>query len=122
MPFSFAALLNYKLPSSKMVREVCLEAKRYTGKELHDVGVVDILAENGSGVLNAARDLAAQREGLAKSGVWGLMKVRIFILLRICAELLLTLFTFAEGSHATNSGDCKRRFPSSNTCTGGRLC
>lgn len=75
MPYSFAALLNYKLPTSKMVREVCLEAKRYTGKELHAVGVVDILAEDGAGVLKAARALAAQRGELAKSGVWGLMKV-----------------------------------------------
>jgi len=74
MPYSFAALLNYKLPSSKMVREVCLEAKRYTGMELHAVGVVDILAEDGAGVLKAARALAVQRGELAKTGVWGLVK------------------------------------------------
>lgn len=103
MPFSFAALLNYKLPSSKIVREVCLEAKRFTGKELRDAGVVDILAENGVGVLKAARDLAAQREGLAKTGVWGLMKVRTSIMLQLCVDLLLTVLTFTEGPHAANT-------------------
>lgn len=76
MPFSFAALLNYKLPTPKLVREVALEAKRFTGKELYDAGVVDILAEGPGGVLKAARELAAQRADLAKTGVWGLMKVR----------------------------------------------
>jgi len=74
MPFSFAAILNYKLSSPKLVREVALEAKRFTGKELYDAGVIDILAENGAGVLQAARDLAGQRADLAKTGVWGLMK------------------------------------------------
>lgn len=78
MPFSFAALLNYKLASPKLVREVTLEAKRFTGKELHAVGVVDILAENGAGVLQAARDLAEKNAPLAKTGVWGLMKVCAF--------------------------------------------
>lgn len=83
MPFSFAALLNYKLPSPKTVREVALEAKRFTGKELHSIGVVDILAENGEGVLKAARELAAKNGELAKTGVWGLMKVRL-----TCVSLL----------------------------------
>ena len=104
MPYSFAALLNYKLPSSKMVREVCLEAKRYTGKELHAVGVVDILAEDGAGVLKAARALAAQHGELAKSGVWGLMKVRLFVILLVRVENMLTvLLTFTEGPYETNT-------------------
>lgn len=80
MPFSFAALLNYKLPTPKVVREVCLEAKRFTGKELYSLGVVDVLAEDGAGALKAARELATQRAELAKTGVWGLMKVRVSII------------------------------------------
>jgi len=74
MPFSFSAVLNYKLSSPRLIREVCLEGRKFTGTELHDVGVVDILAEDGAGVLKSARDLAAQRAELAKSGVWGLIK------------------------------------------------
>jgi len=87
-----------------MVREVCLEAKRYTGKELHAVGVVDILAEDGAGVLKAARALAAQRGDLAKSGVWGLMKVRVSILPLMRVENMPTvLLTFTEGPYETNT-------------------
>lgn len=74
MPFSFAAILNYKLGSPKLVREVVLEGKRFTSKELFDQGVIDILAEDGAGVLKAARALAAEKAPLAKSGVFGLMK------------------------------------------------
>lgn len=57
------------------MRTVALEGKRLGGQELYDLGVVDILAENGVGVLKAARELAMQRADLAKTGVWGLAKV-----------------------------------------------
>lgn len=76
MPYAWAALLNYKLPSPDIVREVALGAKRFTGKELHAIGVVDIIADNGEGVMKVARGLAARNGELARTGVWGLTKVR----------------------------------------------
>ncbi|KAF8313082.1 ClpP/crotonase [Clavulina sp. PMI_390] len=74
MPTSFAAIMRYKLPSPSMLRGVVMEAKRYTGKELLELGVVDAVADNGAGVMKAARELAAARGDLAKTGVWGIMK------------------------------------------------
>lgn len=76
MPYSFAAVLDYKLPTTKLVSEVSLDARRFSAKELYDLSVIDVLAENGAGVLKAARELAMERADLAKLGVWGLVKVR----------------------------------------------
>jgi enoyl-CoA hydratase/carnithine racemase len=113
MPYSFAAILGYKLGSPKVVRQVCLEAKRFTGKELCDLGVIDVLAEDGTGVLKAARDLAAEKGKLANTGVWGLMKVStksrrlIPYTSSICVRAfqLNVIARFAEGSHACPSRD-----------------
>lgn len=80
MPYSFAAVLNYKLPTAQLVREVSLDARRYSAKELYDLGTIDVLAENGTAVLKAARELAMERADLAKQGVWGLIKVRFELL------------------------------------------
>lgn len=80
--FAFASVLNYKLPTTEVVRTVVLEGKRLGGQELYDLGIVDLLAENGAGVLKAARDLATQRMDLANGGVWGLSKVCF------CSQLL----------------------------------
>lgn len=80
MPYSFAAVLNYKLPTAKLVREVSLDARRYSAKELYDLGTIDVLAENGTAVLKAARELAMERADLAKQGVWGLIKVSFELL------------------------------------------
>jgi len=76
MPFSFAAILNYKLPSNKILREVVLEARRYTVKDLVELGLVDVVAKEATGpaILDAARELAMERAPLAKTGAWGLIK------------------------------------------------
>lgn len=66
------------------MRTVALEGKRLGGQELYDLGVVDILAENGVGVLKAARELAMQRADLAKTGVWGIAKVSTCSLCWFC--------------------------------------
>jgi len=75
MPSSMAAVLNYKLPTSKIVRDATLDAHRFTPQELHALGVVDVLAEGGTdGVLREAYKLAAAKAGRAKTGVYGLMR------------------------------------------------
>lgn len=82
MPFSFAAILNYKLGSARLVRDVAMEGKRFTGKELFNEGVIDQLAEDGAAVLKAARAMAAEKAPLAKTGVFGLMKASSSVLHR----------------------------------------
>jgi len=75
MPSSMAAVLNYKLPTSKIVRDATLDAHRFTPQELHGLGVVDVLAEGGTdGVLREAHKLAEAKAGRAKTGVYGLMR------------------------------------------------
>lgn len=74
-----AAILDYKLGSPQLVRKVVLEATRFTSQELHKLGIVDVVADGGGeGVMAAARELARARAPLAKTGVWGLMKVRLW--------------------------------------------
>lgn len=75
MPYSFAAVLDYKLPTTKLVREVSMDARRFTAQELYDLGTIDVLAEDGAGVFKAARQLALERADLARTGFWGLIKV-----------------------------------------------
>ncbi len=60
------------------MREIVLEARRYGVKDLVEIGLVDVVAKEATGaaVLDAARDLARQRAPLARTGAWGLIKVR----------------------------------------------
>lgn len=69
------AILEYKLGSPQLVRKTCLEGHRFTPQELLPLGMLDIVTDGGTeGVLREARKLAAQKAGLAKTGVFGLMK------------------------------------------------
>jgi len=76
MPSAMAAVLNYKLPTAHIVRKATLDAHRFTPQELHELGVVDVLADGGTeGVLREAYKLAESKAPRAKSGVYGLMKM-----------------------------------------------
>ena len=71
-----AAILNYKLPGAHIVRKATVDAHRFTPQELHELGVIDVLAEGGTeGVLREAYKLAEAKAPRAKSGVYGLMKM-----------------------------------------------
>jgi len=76
MPYSFAAILNFKLPSNKFLRGVALEARRFTVGDLLENGLVDVVAKEATGaaILEATRELAKRHAALAKGGTWGLIK------------------------------------------------
>jgi enoyl-CoA hydratase/carnithine racemase len=65
-------VLDYKLSSPNLIRSAALEGTRFTAEDLHALGIVDVIAED---IIPAARSLAKLRAPLAKTGVWGLMKV-----------------------------------------------
>jgi len=79
LPVSFVHVLKAKLPSPTILRACTLEGKRFTAEEAHATGIVDELADGGSaGVLRKAEEVAKRVEGLAKTGVWGIMKKSIY--------------------------------------------
>ena len=111
MPFSFAAILNFKLPSNKFLRGVALEARRYTVSDLFENGVVDVVAKEATGaaILEAARELAKRYAPLAKGGTWGLIKVwpianffTIFFLNNYSFLFLFTLARSCKGDSANS--------------------
>ncbi|KAF8322117.1 ClpP/crotonase, partial [Clavulina sp. PMI_390] len=70
----FSAILQCKLPSVLLKRSIPLEGRKFKAKEMHDLGVVDVMAENGGAAIEAARQLALERADLARTGVWGINK------------------------------------------------
>ncbi|KDQ15208.1 hypothetical protein BOTBODRAFT_54820 [Botryobasidium botryosum FD-172 SS1] len=79
LPVSFVHILKSKLPSPAVLRACTLEGKRFTAQEAHALGIVDELADGGSaGVLSKAEEVAKRVAGLAKTGVWGIMKKSIY--------------------------------------------
>lgn len=74
LPQSVCAILNHRLHNHQTVRKTTLEGHRWTPRELLDIGVVDELADETEGVLEAAHRIAATRASLAQTGVFGLMK------------------------------------------------
>ena len=70
-------VLRTKISSAQVLRKVALEGYRFTPQEALASGIVDLAAgENTAGVLAAAQALAAKVGPLAKTGAWGINKVR----------------------------------------------
>ncbi|KAL0567657.1 hypothetical protein V5O48_014334 [Marasmius crinis-equi] len=60
-------------------RKIALEGHRFTPQEGLQVGMVDyIVPGNTRDVLNKAEEVAAQWEGNARGGAWGLIKGEIY--------------------------------------------
>jgi enoyl-CoA hydratase/carnithine racemase len=76
-PTSFGALLRAKAPGAALHRAVALEGRRFTPQDALAAGLVDELAgPNTEAVLAAACERAAQAAPRARTGVWGIIKVR----------------------------------------------
>ncbi len=71
------AVLRAKVSNAQVVRKIVLEGHRFTPKEALVSGIVDLVAgENTVGVLSAAQALAEKVGSAAKTGAWGINKVR----------------------------------------------
>jgi hypothetical protein len=69
--------LRSKLRDPILLRRQLLEGHRWTPQELHALGMVDEIVDGGSQpVLKHALAIADKRCGNAKTGVYGLIKVR----------------------------------------------
>lgn len=73
-----AALANAKVSDARTRRLLALEGHRFAPQEALTHGLVDVVADGGSAdaVYSSARKLAIAKGELAKTGVWGLIKVR----------------------------------------------
>ena len=60
------------------MRKLALEGHRFTPNEALEGGLVDVVADGSStdAVLASARKLALEKALNARTGVWGLIKVR----------------------------------------------
>lgn len=71
------AVLRARASSPQVLRKIVLEGHRFTPKEALAAGLVDHVAgENTAGVLAAAQALAGKVGLVAKTGAWGINKVR----------------------------------------------
>jgi enoyl-CoA hydratase/carnithine racemase len=76
-PRSFAALFRAKVADARALRAVALEGARLTPQRAHALGVVDeVGGQKTEEVLARAVGLAKGAAPGARSGVWGLIKVR----------------------------------------------
>jgi len=66
-----------KITDANLLRMVALEGHRFTPKEALTVGLVDhiVPGDSADAIFQKARELAESVDSLAKSGVWGLIKV-----------------------------------------------
>lgn len=78
-PQSIAATARAKVSDARTLRLLALEGHRFSPGEALQHGLIDVVADGSSAdaVLAAARALAVQKAPLAKTGVWGEIKVRL---------------------------------------------
>lgn len=76
-PASLAAICRCKVNDARVIRKIAQEGARFTPQESLAAGFIDIIADGGTSedVLSAARKLALEKAGFAKTGVFGLVKV-----------------------------------------------
>jgi len=78
-PRSFAAVFTAKAANANIVRKIWLEGHRWTAQELEKEGLVDQLVEGDTEkVLEAAQALGNKLALFARTGVYGLQKVRLW--------------------------------------------
>ena len=72
-----AALANAKVADARTKRLLALEGHRFSPQDALAHGLIDGVADGSSAdaVYTAARKLALSKAELAKTGVWGLIKV-----------------------------------------------
>jgi len=74
-PASFAALLRAKVLDQQLHRKIALEGARFTPADALKGGFIDhIVPGSTADMLVKAEELAANVSGLAKGGVWGVIK------------------------------------------------
>jgi len=74
-PASFAALLRAKVGDLRIQRKIALEGARFTPAEALKAGLLDyIVPGNTEDMINKATEMAGTVSGLAKGGVWGVIK------------------------------------------------
>lgn len=87
-----------KLNSPNTLRACFIEGKRFTPQEALSLGIVDEIAEGGSaGVFLKSQEVAKRLEGLAVTGVWGIMKVSAILELFSFRLDAIPIFLPAEG-------------------------
>ena len=75
-------MLEAKAPNAQTMRKIVLEGHRFTPKEALELGLVDRVAgADTEGLLAEAAAMAARLGALAKTGAWGVNKVRAGALL-----------------------------------------
>jgi len=82
LPHGMRTLVKEKLPGPKNFQKAALEAYRFNAEELSQIGVVDKVVEYsledkqfGEKIISAALQLAREKKVLAKSGVFGQIKI-----------------------------------------------
>ena len=77
IPLSLMAVLRAKASNAQVLRKIVLEGHRFTPKEALSAGLADHIAgESTEGLLSAAQQFAEKIAPIAKSGAWGINKVR----------------------------------------------
>jgi enoyl-CoA hydratase/carnithine racemase len=75
-PLSFAAILRAKIGDLRLHRKIALEGHRFPPQEALEAGLVDELVSGDTqAVLEKAIEVAELKAPLAKTGVFGLVKV-----------------------------------------------
>ena len=66
-----------KITDANLLRKIILEGHRFTPKEALAAGLVDhiVPGDSADAIFQKARELAESVDSLAKSGVWGPIKV-----------------------------------------------
>lgn len=59
IPAGMLKIVQYRIKSDTLQREIFLQGKRYTGKQMYDSGFIDVLADDPDKVLEEAKKLAA---------------------------------------------------------------
>ncbi len=93
-----AALANAKVSDARTRRLLALEGHRFSPQEALAHGLIDIVADDSSAeaVYSAARTFAIEKSEMAKTGVWGLIKVHWRDLSR---EFPLTITIYQSDLH-----------------------
>lgn len=77
LPHPLIAVLKAKVPSPQTLRKIVVEGHRFTPKEALALGLVDHIVEgNTEAVVTAAQALGDKLGPIAKTGAWGVNKVR----------------------------------------------
>ncbi|KAF9266562.1 ClpP/crotonase [Marasmius fiardii PR-910] len=78
-PTSFGRLLLSRFGSGQLQRKIAVEGHRFTPPEALQAGIIDHIVSGGTKeVLQKAEEVAAQWEGNARGGAWGLIKGEIY--------------------------------------------